>query len=89
MKLNVLEDSKGLLKLELQGETHTLANLLREQSWLTGARQAAYAIDHPNLSHPVVTIRAANPRKVLSEAVANVLEQSKEFSKEFERALKR
>lgn len=89
MKLNVLDDSKGLLKLEVQGETHTLVNLLREQAWAAGATQAAYAVDHPSMSQPVLTVRAANPKKVLADAATAIAEQSKEFTKEFQRAAKR
>ncbi len=89
MQLNVLSESKGLLKLELRGETHTLANLLREQAWHTGATQAAYAVDHPSMSQPVLTIRGPNPRKALSEAATRIAEQSNEFSKAFQRAAKK
>lgn len=89
MQLNVLTETKGVLKLELTGETHTLANLLREQSWLTGATQAAYAVDHPSMSQPVITIRGPNPKKTLSEAATRIAEQSNEFSKAFSRATKK
>ncbi len=42
MKVNVLEDEKEKTKIELIGETDTLANLLREKLWKVGAEQAAY-----------------------------------------------
>jgi DNA-directed RNA polymerase subunit L len=89
MEIKVLEKSRESVKIEVVGETHTLLNLLREKSWKAGATQASYMIEHPYLSHPKITVRAKNPRKVLSDASQMVADDAREFGKEFGRAVKR
>lgn len=89
MAIKVLEKKKDKFKIEVTGEGHTLLNILREKAWKTGARQSAYMIKHPYLSQPEIIIRAKNPGKVLSDAAQLVINDSREFGKEFKRALKR
>ena len=89
MKLNALEKKKDSWKIEVQGESHTLVNALREKSWEKGAQQASYAINHPYLSQPVITVRAENPKKVLSDSAQAVADDAKDFQKELARASKK
>ncbi len=58
MKLKVLKRSKGLLKVEVDGEGHTLGHLLQDAlledksvDW------AGYDLPHPLFSQPVITVR--------------------------------
>jgi len=48
MKLNVVENSKNKLKVEVEGESHTLLGVLVENSWKTGSSSASYVIEHQN-----------------------------------------
>jgi DNA-directed RNA polymerase subunit L len=89
MKLAVLEKSDNKLVLEVKGETHTLLNLLSENTWKSGADQASYIIQHPYLSEPKIIVRSKNPKKTLLEAVQLIVMQSKEFEKEFQINMKR
>lgn len=89
MAIKVLEKKKDKLKIEVDGETHTLLNLLREKTWKAGARQSAYIIKHPYLSQPEIIIRAKNPGRVLNDAAQLIIDDAKEFGKEFGRALKK
>jgi len=89
MLIKALEKKKEKLRIEVDGETHTLLNLLRENAWKTGAKQAAYIIKHPYLSRPEMIIRAKNPGKVLNDAIQLIINNTKEFEREFGRALKR
>jgi len=89
MELNVLQDEKGLLKVEAVGETHTLMNILRENCWKTGATQASYIVEHPYLAHPKIIVRGANPRKSLDEAAQLTEKQVAEFLSAFKRASKK
>ena len=59
MELKVLENTKSRLKIEVKGESHTLLNLLRRNSWDAKAGQASYMIEHPMLSHPKIIIKAS------------------------------
>ncbi len=89
MKLEVIEDEKTKLKISVDGETHTLLNILRENSWEAKADQATYLIDHPYLSQPEIIIQSDNPKKTLASAVQLTIEQAKEFEKEFSAAVKK
>lgn len=88
MKLEAVEKDKEKLKVAVHGETHTLLNLLREKSWVSKADQASYVLEHPYLSVPNIIIRAKNPKKVLTDAAQLVIDDVKEFRKEFKRSVK-
>lgn len=89
MKLKKIEKSKDKIKVEVEEETHTLLNLLRENAWKAGADQASYVIEHPYLSDPVLIVRSKNPQKTIGDAAQMAVEQAKEFQAEFKKALKR
>ncbi len=88
MKLDVLESGKNKLKLAVHGETHTLMNILRENCWKEKANQATYTMEHPYLSDPYITVRSDDPKKTLKSAAQLLIDQTKEFSKEFNKAAK-
>lgn len=89
MEIKILEKTPESVKIEVTDETHTLLNLLREKSWKAGASQASYMIEHPYLSNPKITIRAKNPKKVLSDASQMIIDDAREFGKEFGKVLKK
>ena len=89
LKLTVLEKEKDVLKIEVAGEGHTLLNALRDAAWKAGAHQATYVVSHPYLSNLQLVIRATYPKKVLTDACQLVLDDAKDFQKEFARAQKR
>ena len=89
MKLEIIEDEKNKLKIAVHGESHTLLNILRENAWKAGAEQAAYLQDHPYLSSPHLIIQGDNPKKILASSVQLLIEQAKEFEKEFSASVKK
>ena len=89
MELRVVEKKKDKLKVEVLGETHTLLNLLRENAWKEKADQASYMIEHPYLAKPKIIVKASNPKKVLVNSAQMIIDDSKEFSGEFKRAMKK
>ena len=88
MKLVVLEKQDEKIVLEVHGETHTFLNLLRENAWKAGSKQASYITEHPHLSEPKLVIRSKNPKKILDDATQMIIDQAKEFEKEFKRVSK-
>jgi DNA-directed RNA polymerase subunit L len=86
MELKVLEKTKNRLKLEVRGESHTLLNLLRRNSWDAKADQASYMIEHPMLSQPKIIIKASNPKHVLSRAADMAVKQAQDFGRVFKKA---
>ncbi|MBI4167548.1 MAG: hypothetical protein HY515_01185 [Candidatus Aenigmarchaeota archaeon] len=87
MKLNVIENSDKKANIELEGESETLANLLRKKLWESGAKQAAFMREHPYLAMPKVIVYGKNPMKMLDNAAQKIIDQAKEFQTEFKRAL--
>ena len=85
MKLQILSKGKDRVKIEVQGESHTLLNLLREKSWNSGADQVSYMIEHPYLSQPNILVKAKNPKKVLDDACQLIINETKSFQREFKR----
>lgn len=89
MKLEIIEDEKNKLKIAVHGESHTLLNILRENSWKAGADQASYIIEHPYLSPPQIIVHSDSPKKTLTAATQIIIDQAKEFEKEFSAAAKK
>jgi len=89
MKLKKVEKGKVKLNVEVEGEDHTLLNLLRENAWKSGAKQASYVIDHPYLSQPRLIIRSENPKKTLVDSAQLAITESQAFQAEFKKALKK
>ncbi|HLC56098.1 MAG TPA: DNA-directed RNA polymerase subunit L [Candidatus Nanoarchaeia archaeon] len=84
MEIDVLEQSKDRLKIEIVGEDHTLVNALRNELWKNShVKVAGYGIDHSLISSPILTIETdgnENPRKALEKAVSSLKDQNKQFS---------
>ena len=77
MELKVLKEEKNILELEIKGEDHTLANLLRGELWNTdGVELASYNLKHPILS---LNVNKGKPKKALEEALHSIKSKTKEF----------
>lgn len=89
MELTAIEKGKEKLRVEVRGETHTVLNLMRENSWKAGARQASYIIQHPYISQPEIIVRSGKPQKTLQDAAQMVIDDSRDFSRAFKRAMRK
>ncbi len=89
MKLEVESQGTGKLELLVEGEDHTLLNMLKENAWKTGANQASYMIKHPYMSVPKIIIRGKDPKKILSDAAQLAVDDAKEFGVVFSREIKK
>jgi DNA-directed RNA polymerase subunit L len=92
MKIKVLKKSENELKIEIEGATHGLCNLLQKQILEDKTVDfAGYDIPHPLASNPIIYVRMkgnAKPEDALIRAVEKVREVNKAFSKELDRVLK-
>tara|TARA_Y100000031_G_C7969406_1_gene269663 strand:- start:154 stop:426 length:273 start_codon:yes stop_codon:yes gene_type:complete len=86
MKITILEETKERLKLEVDGEDHTLCNALRDELWnVKGVVVAGYTMDHPLVTKPVFVVETdgkEDPRKALLKAVENIKENNKSLKAE-------
>lgn len=92
MKIKVLKKSENELKIEIEGTTHGLCNLLQKRLLEDkNVDFAGYDIPHPLASNPIVYVRMkgnAKPEDALIKAVGKILEANEAFSKELDRVLK-
>ena len=87
MKIEVLEDEKETLKLEVHDNT-TLISLINENLWQQKIDVAAFKVDHPYLSKPVLLVKSKNPKKSLLDAAGQVVDDVKELRKKLQAELK-
>ena len=92
MKVRILERKSNELKVEIEGEGHTLCNVLQKALLEDDTiEMAAYNIPHPLISNPIVYVRTKGrrrPETALLEAVEKIRGRSRDFGTAFERALK-
>ncbi len=82
MKVEVIEKEDEKLKVKI--DDMTLVNLLNENIWKQrGFDYAAYTVEHPYLSQPVITVKGRDPKKTLIEAADRIIEDVKELKKKF------
>lgn len=91
MQVKVLKKTSNELRIEIEGEGHTLCNLL-EKVLLEdeSIEMAGYNIPHPLISSPVVYIRTKgrrSPERALKDAADRILKTEKNFRASFEKAL--
>jgi len=92
MKLKVLKKADNELKIEIEGSSHGICNLIQKRL-LEDKRVefAGYDVPHPLASSPVIYIRMkgrTTPEDALIDAVEKVKEVNEAFGKEFTRVLK-
>ena len=88
MKIEVLENEKETLKIEVHDNT-TLISVINENLWQQkGVDVAAFKVDHPYLSKPVLIIKSRNPKKSLLDAAEQVVEDAKDLHKKVQAELK-
>lgn len=92
MKVNVLSKTASEIKVEIEGVSHGLCNLLQKKL-LEDKRvdMAGYDVPHPLASNPVIFVRmkgAAKPEDALITAAEKAREANDVFSKALEKALK-
>jgi DNA-directed RNA polymerase subunit L len=92
MKIKVLNKSENELKIEIEGGTHGLCNLLQKRLLENKSVDfAGYDIPHPLASNPIIYVRmkgAAQPEDALIKAVEKIRASNDAFSKELDLVLK-
>jgi DNA-directed RNA polymerase subunit L len=87
MQLRVVEENKGMLKIEVAGESATLTQLIAEQVWNNGGEAAALQ-EHPFMEEPKILVTGTNPRKLLEKAASSVQDTADKCKEEWNKALK-
>jgi DNA-directed RNA polymerase subunit L len=91
MELNVLEESKNRLVVEIKGESHALCNALKSELWGNKkVKIAGYNIAHPLIGVPklVIETESVSAKDALIEAAKNIKKDTESFLKAFSKAVK-
>ncbi len=82
MEITILKEEKDTLELQLDGEGHTLCNLLRKELWDSeDTKVASYNISHPLIASPklIVVSEKTKPRKLLLDSVESLKKKNSEL----------
>ena len=92
MKIKILKETDDELKLEVEGEGHSLLNLLQKTILEdNNIEMAGYDVPHPLIDRAILYVHTKgkkSPETVLNEAAKKVSSLSKEFQKSFKKASK-
>lgn len=85
MEINLIEDKKHKIVIELFAEDHSLPNALREElNNVEGVKIAAYNIKHPMIANPVLIIETdqkTDAKEALNQAISNLESMNKSLQK--------
>jgi DNA-directed RNA polymerase subunit L len=92
MKIKVLKETANELKLEVEGEGHSLLNLLQKTILEDDSiEMAGYDVPHPLIDRAILYVHTKgkkSPETIIKEATKKVTSLSKEFKKSFKKASK-
>jgi DNA-directed RNA polymerase subunit L len=92
MKIKVLTRSNNELKIEIEGGTHGICNLVQKRLLEDKTVEfAGYDVPHPLASNPIIYVRMkgdVKPEAALIKAIEKVIETNDIFGKELDRVLK-
>jgi len=87
MELNILENDKNKIVVEIKGEDHSFCNALKKELWGNKHVEAAsYNIVHPLTASPVIMVETdgeEKPMTALTKAVNGLRKQTEKFKKDF------
>jgi len=91
MNLKVNKDTNTELVVEIEGLTHTVANLIKSKVLENkDVTYVSYNISHPLVPKPTITILTngnKKPRDVFKEVLKRVIAEMKEFQEKYRAAL--
>lgn len=89
MKIKIIAEEGNELKIEIEGEGHTLGNLLQQELLEDKKVEiAGYDVPHPLINSAIVYIRTRgrkSPRKSLQEALKRLQDKIDTFQENVEK----
>lgn len=90
MEIKILKDEKDHIEVELVGETHTIANAVKDECYNdSNVVSATYSIEHPFKPNPKLTVRtkSGTAKKALKEAAERLEKTASDFESKLKKAL--
>ncbi|WP_455367861.1 DNA-directed RNA polymerase subunit L [[Eubacterium] cellulosolvens] len=89
MKIKIIAEEGNELKIEIEGESHTLGNLLQQELLEDKKVEiAGYDVPHPLINSAIIYIRTLgrkSPRKSLKEALIRLQDKIDTFQENVEK----
>ena len=87
MKVKILNEDSNNISVEIEGEGHTLCNLLRNELWNLGVDSCGYNLKHPIISSPILNVEVSKgkPLKFLFSSVDEIKKKIKSLRAEFKK----
>lgn len=90
MNIEILEQSKNKIVFKVEGEDHTILNLLKEELWNDdNVKISAYRMEHPLIGIPEMTVEVktgTDVKKTIDDAVKRLSKKLDEAKKQFSKA---
>lgn len=91
MNITILEESKAKIVFKVEGEDHTILNILKEELWNDDSvKVAAYQMEHPLVGIPEMTVEVksgSDAKKAVEEAVKRLNKKLDNAKKQFDKTL--
>ena len=92
MELNIIEDKKNKLVMELKGTDNTICNALKNEiNNDEHVKISTYSVKHPLISSPQVIVESdgeGTPREVILNAIQRLKKNNDRFRKEVSKEIK-
>ena len=81
MEVNIIEETKNSIQVEIKGEDHTLCNIFRQELNNSGEVDAAsYNLKHPKIGNPIMAVIASGkPKKAFLDGVSKLKDKTNEL----------
>lgn len=90
-KLKLLKREKDSIEIELEGEDHTIANLIAKYAiHKKGVVYSSYIVSHPLIGNPVVVLStdgSRDPLEVLEEVLNDIINDAREFREKLQEVI--
>ena len=91
MEIKIIEDKKKRMLFNVEGGSHTLCNILKEELWNdSNVKVSSYSIRHPLVGVPqmIVETDGTEPKKAITSAIGRLKKQAEKFENEFVKEVK-
>lgn len=86
MEINIIEESKNRIVVEVKDEDATLCNIIRKELWNDDSvKAAAYTVKHPSIKAPHLIVETTG--KSAKEALLDAMKRIKKDLSAFEKAV--
>lgn len=92
MEINIIEDKKNKLVMEIKGADNTICNALKNESYNDEhVKISTYNVKHPLISSPQVIVESdgeETPREIILSAIQHLKKDNDKFRKEVSKEIK-